>query len=78
MNNKTQIFKHYSDFSKREDKKINGVSLEFAKDNPNFEEDNINNTGCWNCTDCRDCTYCRGCTDCFKCVSLKNECNVKT
>lgn len=55
---KTQIFKTYSDFLEREDQKINGVSGEFAKENPKYEEDNESNEGCWNCSYCSYCSYC--------------------
>ena len=48
----TEIFETYEDFLKREDKKVNGVSAAFAENNPNWEEDNKTNIGCWNCSDC--------------------------
>ena len=67
---KTQIFKTYQDFLKREDKSVNGVSPEFAKENPNYEVDNKSNIGCWNCrscTECKGCMACKGCQECFEC-----------
>lgn len=48
----TQIFKNWFDFNNREDRDINGVSEEFAKDHPEFEKENETNKGCWNCSDC--------------------------
>lgn len=42
---KTQIFKTYQDFLEEKDKSINGVSPEFAKENPDYEQGN-NNIGC--------------------------------
>ena len=38
--NKTKIFNSYSEFLKREDKSINGVSPEFAEAHPDYEKDN--------------------------------------
>lgn len=67
---KTQIFKNYFDFSQREDKSINGVSDDFAKANPNFKKDNLNNDGCWNCSRCSRC-FC--CSDCSGCSGLDNN-----
>lgn len=81
---KTRIFKSYEEFLDRSDKSINGVSIEFAIDNPEWEEMNITNTGCWNCylcfdcyfcDSCKYCTYCRDCTlcvYCFSCVSSES------
>lgn len=46
---KTKIFKDYESFCGREDKDINGVSLEFAQNNPDWKLDNDRNSGCWNC-----------------------------
>ena len=73
---KTQIFKNKSEFLKREDKSINGVSAEFAERHPDFVKDNESNSGCWNCwngSDCSNCSYCydcsgcSGCSNCFRC-----------
>src|SRR5690606_30453131 len=66
----TQIFKNYQDFLKREDRKVNGVSPEFAKNNPNYKEMNCSNRGCYNCSycsNCSDCSYCSNCSDCSYC-----------
>ena len=64
---KTQIFDSYSEFFKREDKEVNGVNPQFAKDNPDFEKQNETNKGCWCCSDCSDCSDCSGCSDCSDC-----------
>ena len=42
----TQIFKDWSEFSKREDKYLNGVSAEFAAENPNWQKENLTNKSC--------------------------------
>lgn len=34
--NKTQIFNSYEEFQSREDRKLNGVSTEFAEANPKY------------------------------------------
>ena len=57
---KTQIFKTYTDFLKRENKEINGVSELFATNNPDFELKNKTNKGCWCCYGCYDCYGCYG------------------
>jgi len=62
MKNKTEIFKSYSDFCKRDDRSINGVDEKYSKDNPKYEEDNASNAGCWNCTKCTRCIKCKDCT----------------
>jgi len=64
---KTQIFENKEQFDAREDKSINGVSKQFAKDNPNWEEMNETNQGCWDCLRCTNCTNCTHCTDCRYC-----------
>lgn len=64
---KTQIFKDYSAFLNREDLEINGVSQEFADQNPNYLTENETNKGCWNCSDCSDCFRCSRCSDCSDC-----------
>ena len=84
---KTQIFKDYSAFLNREDLEINGVSQEFADQNPNYLTENETNKGCWNCSycsdcygcydcsycsRCSDCSYCYGCYRCYRCYGLKN------
>ena len=50
----TKIYKNKAEFNKREDKKINGVSEDFARENPDYEKENISNIGCWNCYNCSD------------------------
>ena len=42
---RTEIFKNYEEFDKREDKEINGVSLKLAKEYTNYIEDNKTNKG---------------------------------
>src|SRR3990167_2688685 len=64
---KTQIFDSYSEFFKREDKEVNGVNPQFAKDNPDFEKQNETNKGCWCCSDCSDCSRCSRCSGCSRC-----------
>jgi hypothetical protein len=54
----TQIFKDYSAFINREDKKVNGVSEEFAANFPEFEKENESNEGCWSCSRCSGCSRC--------------------
>jgi hypothetical protein len=63
----TQIFKDYLEFTKREDKKVNGVSPEFANENPEWEKQNETNEGCWNCSGCSRCSDCYRCSDCSDC-----------
>jgi hypothetical protein len=63
----TQIFKDLLEFRNREDKSVNGVSLEFAETHPEFEKENETNKGCWNCSDCSDCYLCSLCSDCSGC-----------
>ena len=77
---KTQIFKSHSEFIKREDKSINGVSEYFAKNHPDFEEQNRTNRACWNCSGCSDCYDCYDCYDCsycFDCYDCSKESEVK-
>lgn len=64
---KTQIFEDYSAFLNREDLEINGVSQEFADQNPNYLTENETNKGCWNCSYCSDCSYCYRCSRCSYC-----------
>jgi hypothetical protein len=63
----TKIFSTYSEFLSREDKKINGVSQDFADEYPDFEKDNESNRGCWNCSGCSGCSGCSDCSDCSRC-----------
>lgn len=81
---RTEIFETKFDFEQRENKEINGVSPEFAKENKNWRSINENNEGCWNCFNCCYCSNCSDCTysnrlsfcddchysyNCFKCVN---------
>jgi hypothetical protein len=61
---KTEIFKSKKDFLNRSDRSINGVSEEFAKNNPEYKKENETNKACWNCSDCSRCSGCFGCFDC--------------
>lgn len=61
---KTKIYKSYSQFLKRKDKTVNGVSPEFAENYPNYSDMNVTNKGCWNCRYCSDCSSCIDCIDC--------------
>jgi hypothetical protein len=61
----TKIFKNFSEFFHREDKAVNGVTQEFANNNPSWDEEK-NNKGCWNCSDCSDSLYCSDCSDCSR------------
>jgi hypothetical protein len=61
----TQIFKTYLEFSKRDNKSINGVSPKFAENHPNWEDENKTNKGCWNCSGCSGCSDCSGCSGCY-------------
>ena len=65
--NKTEVFNGYWDFLKREDKTVNGVSPSFAKEHPDYKQDNKSNIGCWNCINCTHSEYCYLCTDCTDC-----------
>ena len=64
---KTQIFNSYKEFCQREDKDINGVSVEFAAHHEDYSEQNETNKGCWNCSDCYDCSKCSKCSGCYRC-----------
>ena len=63
----TKIFKDIYEFWAREDRKLNGVSQEFANENPDYEKQNETNEGCWNCSDCSGCSRCSDCSDCSGC-----------
>ena len=63
----TKIFKSYEDFLNRPDKNVNGVSPEFSEKNPDWEEDNATNKGCWNCYSCKSCESCYSCKSCKSC-----------
>ena len=64
---KTEIFKTYADFYRREDKEVNGVSPAFAEEHPDFEKQNETNKRCWNCSGCSDCSDCSDCSRCSGC-----------
>ena len=64
--NDTYIFQSYEEFSNRKFKSINGVSLEFAKENPDFRDMNKTNIGCWNMLHCKECLLCDGLTLSFR------------
>ena len=70
---KTEIFEAYENFLNRSDRKVNGVSPEFAEKNPDYAKDNATNTGCWNCESCcsckscNSCKYCESCESCYSC-----------
>lgn len=68
----TKIYKSYSEFCDREDKKENGVNESFSKNNPNYKDMNKENEGCWSCSRCYGCYDCSDCYDCYGC-SYKKE-----
>jgi len=74
----TEIFENYDAFLARPDKRVNGVSPEFAEAYPNYASDNVGNTGCWNCRDCNYCTNCKECTgsafcrNCWHCMNCES------
>ncbi len=70
--NKTEIFKDYAEFLKREDKTINGVSKAFSEEHPGYEEQNATNRGCWNCSNCFECQDCECCIACISCSGCFN------
>ncbi len=72
QNMKTKIYKSYADFLMRENKEENGVSVDFAAEHPDFEEDNKTNIDCWNCYDCKNCESCNLCISCISCYWCKN------
>jgi hypothetical protein len=63
----TKIYESYSAFLARDNKADNGVSPDFAKQNPNFEKQNKTNSGCYDCSDCSRCSRCSDCSDCSRC-----------
>ena len=69
---KTRIYKSYEDFLKREDKRENGVSKDFADTYPDFEKQNETNEGCWNCHKCIYCYDCNSCDSCDHCKSCES------
>ena len=76
----TKIFKNYEDFLNREDKRINGVTPDFLKENnTNLKDLNLTNCegcfncdNCFNCFNCEDCVDCRNCDNCKKCYNCEN------
>lgn len=67
----TRIFEDYISFLQREDKALNGVDSEHAAKNPGWDEE-LGNSGCWNCSKCTECYRCENCLDCDKCVDCSN------
>jgi len=70
---KTEIFNNYHSFLTRENKTINGVSVEFAEHYPDYIEDNETNIGCWNCRGCEECKWCEECRYCQSAFGLFNS-----
>jgi hypothetical protein len=70
----TEVFNSYEDFLAREDKTINGVSIEFSIKHPNYKDMNKTNIGCYNCNNCNNCNNCDNCYNCDYCYSC-NYCN---
>lgn len=67
-----KIYKSYEDFINREDKNLNGFTIEFLHQ----IDGDVNLTdsiGCWNCIDCTECTNCVNCVRCSKCTNC-NDC----
>ena len=64
---KTKVFASFGDFLKRTKKKMNGVSKKFAKEHPNYKQDNKSNIGCWSCLGCVECRSCEECQNCENC-----------
>ena len=62
----TQIFENHKAFTERENKSVNGVSPEFAAENPEWDIES-ENKGCWNCSHCSRCYGCYGCYGCSHC-----------
>ena len=54
----TLIFENYLAFLNRPDADTNGVSPQFAADNPDYEKQNETNKSCWGCSDCSRCSDC--------------------
>ena len=70
---KTKIYKTLSEFLERNQQLENGVSEQFATDNPEFEKQNGTNKACWNCSDCSDCSDCFRCSGCSRCSGLEEN-----
>lgn len=56
---------------------INAVTEDFAKEHPNYIEENLHNNFCFNCELCENCEKCIDCKKCIDCVLCRkcNECN---
>lgn len=52
---KTEIYEDYSAFLAREDKTLNGVTQQFADENPEWNKERYSEA-CWNCSGCSDCS----------------------
>jgi hypothetical protein len=74
---KTLIFNSYNEFLKRPDKLINGVSQDFANENPKYEAMNETNKACWNCRSCSDCSDCSSCSSCSYCSDCSDCSEIK-
>ena len=73
----TKVFNSYKEYCEELEytPNLNGVSSEFAKQHPNFVEDNSTNKSCWNCiscTKCYDCHSCKECNECSYCTKCEN------
>lgn len=68
----THIYKNRVAFCKRKNKKDNGVSPEFAREYPHYQNMNRSNEGCWNCAYCYDCRDCDSLTGSEGSISLIN------
>ena len=79
----TKIYQNYADFLRREEKRLNGVTLAFLEEN-NIDLESLNLTNCegcfncincescFNCEDCKNCDNCGDCKNCIKCEDCKN------
>ena len=68
----TKIYKTYLEFTEREDKRENGVSIEHSEMHPEWEQANSSNAGCWNCSGCSRCSGCSGCSNVANLYDKKN------
>ena len=66
----TKIYPDYQAFLARANSEENGVSKAFAAKNPDWEEQNKSNKGCWDCSRCSDCS---DCSDCSCCKDIPTE-----
>jgi hypothetical protein len=73
---KTIVFQSKEEFDKLRKNQLgteeplffNGVSVEYAKEHPDYEMNNATNAFCWNCSDCVDCIACNSCKMCVWCI----------